>query len=332
MTPVRPPKTNGDQEAERPQHRGLEGDGPAPHGADPVEDLHTGRHRDQHRHEGEERQQHRAGDVHVVRPHRDGQGGDRDRRVDQGLVAEDRLAAEDREDLGDDAEERQRDDVDLGVAEEPEQVLPEDDAAVGRDRRCAHRSTRSAPAARSAAASTGKAIRTRMRGDQGVPGEDRHAPHRHARGAHRDDRGDEVDGTEDRAEAGEAEAEDPEVTADAGRERRRSTAAGRRTSRTTAAPCGVRKPATAIRRAEEEEPEGEGVQTRERDVGRTDLQRHDHVGEAGEQRRREHQQHDRAVHREQLVVLLLGLQDLQAGLEQLGADDAAPSRRRCRRR
>ena len=54
------------------------------------------------------------------------------RRDDQALVAEDRLAAEHRDDLGDDAEERQRDDVDLGVAEEPEQVLPQDRAAVGR--------------------------------------------------------------------------------------------------------------------------------------------------------------------------------------------------------
>ena len=46
------------------------------------------------------------------------------------LVAEDRLAAEHRQDLGDDAEERQRDDVDLGMAEEPEQVLPQDRPAV----------------------------------------------------------------------------------------------------------------------------------------------------------------------------------------------------------
>ena len=80
----------------------------------------------------EERQQHRAGGEHVVRPHRDRQRGDRQRRVDHALVAEHRLAAEHRDDLGDDAEERQRDDVDLGVAEEPEQVLPQDRAAVGR--------------------------------------------------------------------------------------------------------------------------------------------------------------------------------------------------------
>ena len=42
-----------------------------------------------------------------------------------------------------------------------------------------------------------------------------------------------------------------------------------------------------------------------------------HVGEADEQRRREHQQHDRAVHGEQLVELLVA-DELQARLRQLG--------------
>src|SRR3954471_23337606 len=46
------------------------------------------------------------------------------------FVAEERFAAEDGNDLADDAEERQRDDVHLGMAEEPEQVLPEHAAAV----------------------------------------------------------------------------------------------------------------------------------------------------------------------------------------------------------
>ena len=68
-----------------------------------------------------------------------------------------------------------------------------------------------------------------------------------------------------------------------------------------------------------EQPEREHVQAREGDVGRADLQRHDHVGEPGEQRGREQQQHDRAVHREQLVVLLLA-EELQARLRELGAD------------
>ena len=70
-------------------------------------------------------------------------------------------------------------------------------------------------------------------------------------------------------------------------------------------------------RAEEEQPECEGIQARERHVRRTDLQRHDHVREAREQRCREYQQHQRAVHREQLVVLLLGLDDLNTRIEEL---------------
>jgi len=48
------------------------------------------------------------------------------------VAAEHRLAGEDGEDFGGDAEERQRHDVDLRMAEEPEQVLPQDrPAAVG---------------------------------------------------------------------------------------------------------------------------------------------------------------------------------------------------------
>ncbi|MBG9885479.1 hypothetical protein ABE10_02525, partial [Bacillus toyonensis] len=121
-----------DQEAQREHHRRLEGDRSSPHRADPVEDLHTRRHRDEHGHQGEEGQQDRPRDVHMVRPHRDRERSDRDGRVDEGLVPEDRLAAEHREDLRDDAEERQRDDVDLRVTEEPEQVLPQKHAAVGR--------------------------------------------------------------------------------------------------------------------------------------------------------------------------------------------------------
>ena len=68
-----------------------------------------------------------------------------------------------------------------------------------------------------------------------------------------------------------------------------------------------------MRAAEEVQPVGEHVEARERDVGRTDLQRHQGVGEAGEQWGGEEQQHDRAVHREQLVELLRVVDDLQAG-------------------
>ena len=118
----------------------------------------------------------------------------------------------------------------------------------------------------------------------------------------------------------EREAEHPEVAADPGRERR----ARQRRVGEPAERCRTlrgEEPADGDQAAEAEQPERERVQPRERDVGRTDLQRHERVGEAGEQRRREHQQHDRAVHREQLVVLLLGLEHVEARLEQLRADD-----------
>ncbi|GAA2805448.1 hypothetical protein GCM10010522_23910 [Kribbella solani] len=58
----------------------------------------------------------------------------------------------------------------------------------------------------------------------------------------------------------------------------------------------------------------------ERDIGRADLHRHDDIGKANEQRGREQEQHDRAVHGEELVVHLF-VDELQAWLGELGADD-----------
>ena len=55
-------------------------------------------------------------------------------RVDHDRVAEERLAREDRDDLGDDAHRGQDQDVHLGVAEDPEQVLPEERVAAVRAR------------------------------------------------------------------------------------------------------------------------------------------------------------------------------------------------------
>jgi hypothetical protein len=132
--------------------------------------------------------------------------------VDQRLVAEDRLAAEDREDLGHDAEERQRDDVHLRVAEEPEEVLPQDGASVGRVEHLGVEDPVEAEPEQGGG-EDGEGHDHEDRGDQRVPGEDRHAPHRHAGGAHGDDGGDEVHRAEDGAEARHAEPEDPQVSA-----------------------------------------------------------------------------------------------------------------------
>jgi hypothetical protein len=113
--------------ADAEQQRHAELDRAPPQRRHPVEDLHPRGHRDQEAREHEEREHdgaHRRGE-HVVRPHEHAEEGDARRGRRDRLVAEDRLAGEDRQDLGEDAEGRQHEDVDLGVAEEPEQVLPQ---------------------------------------------------------------------------------------------------------------------------------------------------------------------------------------------------------------
>ena len=64
--------------------------------------------------------------LHTPKP----EEGDEAAREDHRGVAEERLPREDRQDLRDDAEGRQDQDVHLGVAEEPEEVLPEDRVAA----------------------------------------------------------------------------------------------------------------------------------------------------------------------------------------------------------
>ena len=108
-------------------------------------------------------------------------------------VAEQRLAREDRQDLGDHAHRRQDDDVDLRVAEEPEEVLPEDRvAARGRveEAGAEMRSMNSIDQARASAPASraGSGRRSPAR-----PGEDRHPEEGHPRRAHLEDGGDEVD-------------------------------------------------------------------------------------------------------------------------------------------
>ncbi|CPT81947.1 Uncharacterised protein [Mycobacteroides abscessus] len=308
----------GDQEAHREQHRRLEGQLALPHGADPVEELDTGRDRDQERHEGEERQQHGAGGVHVVRPHRDRQGGDTERRVDQGGVTEDRLTGEHREDLRHDAEERQRDDVHLGVPEEPEQVLPQQDAAVG-----GVVDVSAQVAVGGQAEQRGGQQREGQqhqdRGHQDVPGEDRHTEHGHTRAAHADHGGDHVDGAEDGAQTTDGQADDPQVATRTGRVDRvgqRRVGGPAEVSGTT----GGDEAGDGDHRAEQEQPEREGVQTWERHVGGADLQRQHQVGEPEHDRGRVEQQHHRAVHGEQLVELLVR-QELQSRQGQLGAHE-----------
>ena len=68
---------------------------------------------------------------HVVRPHAEADEADAHRGRDHGRIAEDGLAREDGNDLVGDGEGGQHEDVDFGVAEDPEEVHPEDGGAAG---------------------------------------------------------------------------------------------------------------------------------------------------------------------------------------------------------
>ena len=98
------------------------------------------------------------------------------RRRHDPAVAEQRRARHHRQDGRDHARRRQEDDVDLGMAEQPEQVLPQQAVAALR-----RPGRRAAPKARSSSSriepriSGGKPVRIISAVDERIPGEDRHA-------------------------------------------------------------------------------------------------------------------------------------------------------------
>ena len=115
--------------------------------------------------------------------------------------------------------------------------------------------------------------------------------------------------------------DDPQVGAEARASRPVPTAAGRRTSRTPAAPPSVTNPSSMMTPPNRYSQYDERVEAGEGQVGRADLQRHEVVGEGEPERDGEQVHHHAAVDREDAVVRRL-VDELQARLGQLGADDA----------
>ncbi len=157
-----------------------------------------------------------AGRVHVVSPHDEADQSDGDHGVGHAEVAEHRLVRERRHDVADDAEARDDENVDLGVAEEPEQMLVEDRiAAAGRvEERGAEVAIREQH--RDGAGQNGQRQQQQEGGDENGPDEQRHLMQRHARSAHVEDGGDEVDGAEDRRGTSDVERQNGEVHCRAG--------------------------------------------------------------------------------------------------------------------
>ncbi len=290
---------------------------PAPGRREPVEDLHAGRDGDDHRRDHEEAQQRRGQPdrEHVVRPDEQRVEPDRDGREDDRRVAEDRLAREDGEHLGDDPHHRQDHDVDLGVAEEPEDVLPEHGVAalvgleevrvslpVEEEHRQPDREHRQDD--------------DEQRGvDLDRPHEERDAHPRHPRRAQPVDGDDEVDRADERGHREDVERQDQEVD---------SVAADLLGQRRVDRPAGVRRAARGEeareqdQAAEQEQPVRERVQPREGDVARADHQRHQEVPEPGEDRDDDEEDHRRPVQGHHLVVGI-AREEVLVRLRELGA-------------
>ena len=317
-------------ETEGENHGRGEADASAPDGTQPVEDLDARRDGDGHREERERGGGHRAqaSGEHVVAPDGEAEEADDGTREDDDRVTEERLAGEGRENFRNDTHRGEHEDVHLGVAEDPEEVLPQDGLAagggveeVGAEGAVEHQLDQGDGDGR-------EGEDDEHRGDERHPGEHRQAHHGHALGAHVDDGADEVEGGRERSDAEDLDADDPEVGTDTGEAQRLAVLAEGAGERRVAEPTigrgevgvderlvpieGV-EPAGEVRELEEprgvqhegaehEGPERERVEAREGDVAGADLQRHEEVKERSRQGHDAEEDHRRAVHGEQLVV------------------------------
>ena len=95
--------------------------------AQPDQRHDRGRNRDHQRRERKNQRRERihAAQEHVMSPNHVAEEADAHHAVDDGLGAQHRLAHVADQDVADDADRRKNRDVDLWMAEEPEQVLPE---------------------------------------------------------------------------------------------------------------------------------------------------------------------------------------------------------------
>ena len=183
-------------------------------------DLHARRDGDQHRADREHRNADRAeaAGEHVVGPHAPADEADGGAGEDDELVAEQRLAAEHRQHLGDDAEAGQ----DRGCTPRGDR-RSRTGAATAAGRRPARRRRTWAPKLRwklsrnSATVMTGIANSSRNCTTSIIQVKIGMLHQRHARGTHVEDGDDQVDGTDERGDTGDLQTERP-------RSRRRGSA------------------------------------------------------------------------------------------------------------
>jgi hypothetical protein len=290
--------------AHHPEERCLPARATSPDRRDPAEDLHAARQRNHHARRGVEAvaDPRQAGREHVMDPQPESEQADRDHRQHHQRIAEHFAARERLGDLADETDRRDKDDVDFGMAEEPEQMLPEQrvaafdrivelraDQPVGdQEGRCQHyrRHREQDHEAR----------------DQDRPGIEWHAIERHARGALLENGADQFDRTGDRRDFGEGNQLRPNVGALA----RRIFGPG---ERHIGEPAGLgadvhQEGDPEENAAEQVNPVAEGIEPRERDVARAHHQRNQVDRHCLHHRHGEEEHHRRAVHREDLVVAI----------------------------
>lgn len=241
-----------------------------------------------------------AGGEHVVDPQAERQKGQRDRRGHDPAVAEDGGPAHDRQHRRDHPRCRQEDDVDLRVAEQPEQVLPQQAVTpqIGLEERQAEgplqlQQDRPQDQGR-------KAGQDHQGGHQGVPAEDRHLGQRHAGRAILKDRDGDLDGCRDGGDLDEGDPDQPEISVDPGREKRAR-------ERRIHEPAAVRGDAQhhgreQHRAAEDIAPVAVGGQPREGEVAGPEQLGQQVDRQPLERRDREQEHHDGPVHGEDLIV------------------------------
>jgi hypothetical protein len=300
ITPVTPPEREQEDEAERPQHRHAELIEP-PHMVAIQEKIFTPvGNRDHHggEHEVGLRVDAHAGRIHVVAQTMKPMKPIATIGVGHAEIAEHRLPGEGRDDVADHAEAGQDQDVDLGVAEEPEQVLVEQRVAAAGRRKNVVPKLRSVSSMVMAPASTGSDSSSRKAVHQHAPHEQRHLVQRHAGRAHVEDGGDEVDGAEDRRRARRGAATGWRSPSP-GRDGPASTAAHRSSSRRRRR--AARRPSTNIEVSSSANEAGssqnEMLFMRGKAMsGAPIMQRHEPVAEAADHGRHHHEEHhDQAV-------------------------------------
>ena len=176
----------GHHKAQGPQHRRGELHAAAKHGEQPVEQLHPGRHRNDHGGHAEERVDvgTRAHGEEVMQPDHEAQYGDRSAGPDHRGVAEQFLAGEGRNHLREDTERRQDEDVHLGVTPGPEQVDVHHGVAAKLVGEKMHVQIAVQTQQRQSGGQNREGRNDQDVGEGAGPGEDRHFHQRHARRAH----------------------------------------------------------------------------------------------------------------------------------------------------